>query len=173
MRLQPGLVMPGGAVPVSLGKLKTYDDFVAHIATLATNGTRAWTSNTLWSAGAFRTTCASPSGGMAGTSWGAVFRGATSTTATARAVQHALPDEAFVLEQATLGREVFIQIADIGSAAGFSSLNKNGFTSTSSGSTSAAFSMTEILAWVGPDVGGYAIKMQPSLGLGPTPYTIP
>lgn len=157
----PGILAAG----VSTGK--TYADFVAHITALATGGALSWGGVT--ANGAFITTAdASGGGSLVGSPWNRVdgFRsGSTSTLF--NVVRHSLPSEAAFNEQVSSLLTVFVQMEAAANQTAFPSVTRNGLVSTSySGASVAARRVTRFLAWV----GGAPIEMQPSLGLGPTPY---
>ena len=155
-------VVAGGGAALA----KTYADFQAHIATLATNGIAAW-GGTQAAAGKFRT-IASPSGALTlnGSSWTSCFFSGGNA---ARIVQHGLPSEAEYNRQTTNSLEIYINNVSAGSRVDFPGRARNGYTSTSynDGTSYQSLEMTELIYWDGTQ----AQRMQPSLGLGPTPYT--
>lgn len=152
------------AGPKAGGATKTYAEFVAHITTLAVQGERGWSA--AMSAGAWRTTVGAATGAMTGTVW---LTYAFEASALSRAVQHALPSLAEMTSQT--GKQVFVRLVADASRVAFSGLTRNGFTSAAfnDGIAHPVILMTELLYW---DAAlGMAMRMQPSLGLGPTPYT--
>lgn len=150
------------------GGAKTYADFQAHIATLATNGAKSWTS-AVNAAGSFRTTVGAVLGALAGSSWSAQFRraadaGSTSTASLTRVVQHGFPSEAVFNSQS--GLEIFVRF-EASSTGPVTGLTRNGYTSYSSADGADRMICPMLLYWDGTQ----AQRMQPSLGLGPVPYT--
>lgn len=151
---------------------KTYDDFKAHIATLATDGVVVWDPSSVGNyvrPGAFRTTAANSaiSGILIGSSWLSKFYAANSGASSfARVVQHGMLDEAAFNDQRTNGRELFVRIVADGTGP-YTGITRNGYPSLTSGIGAPAGALTEIIYWDGTQ----AQRMQPSLGLGPTPYT--
>lgn len=146
----------------------TYDEFVAHITAMATGGVASWTGRVLV-AGAYRTTAAASVGNMSGSSWMTVFRSSDNANGTSRprAVLHGLPSITVMNALAAASSEVFVRFVDATAPSGFSAVDRNGFLSSANASTTPAMKMTELLYWL----DGQAWKMQPDLGLGPTPYT--
>ena len=149
---------------------KTYADFQAHIATLATNGVKPW-SGSNWFAvevnRAYRTTAAAASGFLYGSSWTTWF--ATDNSGNVcRAVQHGLPSEAEFDAQVAAGREIFIQTGAIAPSTDLTGIARNGYTSLSDFGANP-LQITNLLYWDGTQ----AQQMNPSTGTGPTPYTIP
>lgn len=168
----------GGEPPPPPGP--TYADFVAHITELATGipsqgvpGVIGWDSpfasgQGSASVGKFRTTAAAPAGTMYGTPWrqdagyGWVWVGNSSAC---RAVQHGLPSEAVFLDQIASGRQIYYATSPGGAQLVYA-LSRNGYQSDG-GTEVAAANITELIYWGGTQ----AMRMQPSLGLGPVPYT--
>lgn len=158
---------------------KTYAEFVAHITALATGipslgvpGAVSW-GNPFASGqgsaypGKFRTTAAAQAGTMYGTPWrqGAGYGWVwTGNSSACRAVQHGLPSEAVFLDQIASGRQIYYATSP-GSTQLVYALSRNGYQSDG-GTEVAAANITELLFWD----GARAQRMQPSLGLGPTPY---
>lgn len=155
-------------LPVSVGASgpvgPAYADFQAHIATLATNGNRAWSGTP--AAGVWRTTAAAPTGIMAGSSWANYFL--IGGVSMCRAVQHGLPSEAEFNAQVAAGREIFFRsVAGVNQSIA-ASVDRNGYTSQSyTGASTTTASCTELIYWTPSGV----FSMNPSAGTGPTPYT--
>lgn len=151
------------AAGVSTGK--TYAQFQARVAALATDGVRAWGDTTAMpSAAAYRTTAASVTGAMTGTSW---LSFTDSGVPPGRAIQHGLPTADVFSAQISGGLEIFFRVSDPGDKISFAGLNRNGYASLSynDGNPYPARVFTEIIYWDdGPK------RMQPSVGLGPVPY---
>lgn len=144
---------------------KTYDDFVAHITGLATQGSVAWGTNMPTTSGGYRTTAATAAGAMTGSTWQNVFKG--SEAAPCRMIQHGLPDQATFNAQIAAGREVFFRISSGTDPASYAGVFRNGYSSVASSAIFATRKMDELIYWDGTQ----AWRMQPNLGLGPTPYT--
>ncbi|MGX1587367.1 hypothetical protein [Brevundimonas diminuta] len=142
---------------------KTYAEFLAHITARATSGTLPWSASAYVS-GKFLVAPAARANSMLGTPWMDYFNGITS-----RVVQHALPSPESLDEQIAGGLKVYVEVLAIAPKVDFRSLNRNGFLSSAynDGEAYAASEIVELLAWV----GGAPVRMQPNLGLGPTPYT--
>lgn len=144
----------------------SYDQFLTHITTLATSGVRTWENATLMSAGGYRTTAGAAVGNMVGTSWNSTM---ASGDFTCRIIQHGLPSEAEFNAQIAGARAIFFRITVTADKVSFVGLNRNGYASISfdDGTPYATRGCSEIIYWDGTQ----AQRMQPSLGLGPTPYT--
>lgn len=141
---------------------KTYADYRAHIATLATGGVALW-AGTVSVAGVFRTTpTVTVSGSMTGTPW---LAGMFGGSATRRMTQHAMPSQA-AFDAMNAGGFEFLWEAVSGGTGDAPSLNRNGYTSGGASAVSLLL-IPQIIYWDGTQ----AQRMQPSLGLGPTPYT--
>lgn len=118
----------GGAV----GALKTYADWVTQAAVLAPT-TVVWT-NTI-QAGTFRTTAATASGDMRGSTWNNVdgVDAGTGGNAVARCMQHAFPTQAPFDENVTSGRVIVFTSVNSGTfPASFAAVNRNGYLSLES-----------------------------------------
>ena len=151
------------------GGAKTYAEFQAHIATLATNGAKSWTS-AVNTNGSFMTTVGAASGGLAGSPWSAQFRrgtdaGATSAASLTRVVQHGFPSEAVFNSQS--GQDIFVRI-DYSSTGPVTGLTRNGYASYSSATGADRMICSMLLYYV---AGEGAFAMNPYGGSGPTPYT--
>lgn len=155
--------VPGPAAPPA----KTYDDFVAHITALATQGSVAWGTNMPTTSGGYRTTAATAAGEMAGSTWQNVFKG--SVAAPCRMIQHGLSDQETFNAQIAAGREVFFRTSTGTNPAIYAGVLRNGYESIESSNFFATRKMDEIIYWDGTQ----AQRMQPYLGLGPEPYTWP
>ncbi|MBU1522125.1 MAG: hypothetical protein KJ728_11970 [Alphaproteobacteria bacterium] len=158
-----------GGVGRSAGKVgaaaKTYADFVAHITGLATEGSVTWGVNMPTTViGGYRTTAATAAGTMTGSTWQNVYKG--DAAAPCRMVQHGLPDEATFLAQVAAGRQIFYRISSGTAPASYAGVFRNGYSSSSSTTIFATRRVDELLYWD----GARAQRMQPFLGLGPTPY---
>lgn len=179
MRLGPGTVMPGGVSVASSGAGRTYADFQAHIATLATDGSIAWSGNpadgSLTTRFDYRTTMAAETGAMQGTPWQSVFSGPipgptfTNAANTSRVVQHCFPDSTSFNAGVSAGREVYFQLQRAGTGgATIPGLNRNGYASADIASDSnCTYRVVSFLYWDGTQ----AQQMNPFAGTGPTPYT--
>lgn len=129
MRLQPGLVMPGGLVPSLANGGKTYADWVTHVnAQAATN--RVWSDagRIVHNAGLNKTTAttATPSGDMFSTTFASPF---FYSATPCRMVQHALPSQTEFNNQRSGGRIILYQVDVAGTADGLYSYTRNGYTS--------------------------------------------
>lgn len=173
-----GIRLPLAAQPRTAGgggpAAKTYADFRAHIATLATAGAINWTDGLSLADGSlqkYRTTSGAFSGDLYGSpeqarcacSGGAIF------SSVARIVQHSLPDGD--LSGATAGREVYFEVArEISANPALTGKTINGYSSLSTGAgvVGSGF-VTRIIWWNGTG----AMTRDPSAGTGPTPYVIP
>lgn len=144
---------------------KTYDDFVAHITGLATQGSVAWGTNMPTTLGGHRTTAATAAGAMTGSTWQNVYKGFEA--APCRMVQHGLPNQATFNAQIAAGREIFFSISDASDSGSYAGVFRNGYSSVASSTIFATRKMDELIYWDGTQ----AQRMQPFLGLGPTPYT--
>ena len=170
MRLQPGLVMPGGLVPASAPALdggKTYEEFVAHINSLGGTA-RGWLDDAFWSgAGVYVVVAQAAGGHMIGSPWLAPIMGAAGSTTTDRLVQHALPSELEFDKQIADERVILLRMSSTTAPSGYAAKDRNGYRSSSNASTTGSpRRCVELLAWI----DGRPMKMQPSLGLGPVPY---
>lgn len=167
-----GAIAGGGGSAVAG---KTYADFFAHITARATAGQALWDALVNIPVGALYSDAAAVgSSFMAGSPWQTKFAGGgTSTRGSARVFQHGLPTEAVFLGQIALGRRMLFvtaaATADIPVA-----VDRNGYLSTTDGvSTNANRTCSEMVYWVGADVGGAAFYTNPLAGTGPFPYVIP
>ena len=154
----------GRRLPVSVGGVvaKTYADFVAHITERATRGVVSWTDGA--TEGSYRTTPGALSGAMWGSPWIAYF---SLGSILARVFQHAMPSLSSVNAVISGGFQFFWVCSYIGDG-NVTGKSRNSYSSASISDGSASLmEMTELLYWDGTQ----AQRMQPSLGLGPTPYT--
>lgn len=144
---------------------KTYPEFQAHVTALADLGFTPWAYSDGFIAGGYITTAAAAQGSMIGTPWNSYMSTAITTC---RVVQHGLSSEAVFNTQIAEARTIFFRIAIPGNAASYTGINRNGYLSQSfsSGTSYPYATCTEILAWI----DGAPMRMQPGLGLGPTPY---
>lgn len=158
----PGILASG-----STGK--TYAEFEARMNAIAVDGGVAWDATTPWpSSGMFTTTAATATGGMLGSSWSARFRGGGGAEgAPARVVQHALLSESVFNDQVSFGRVIFLQINSPSAGPSFVGVNRNGYTSNSSGSTTQPRQCIKIIRWD----GSRAWESNPSIGGPETEYT--
>lgn len=140
--------------------VKTYAEFQAHIATLATSGAKTWASASTTQEGAWRTTCATPGGAMNGSPWTQPFR---RTSWTSRVVQHCFPSEAVFNAQWGAGMEVFLNVVDVVNQACVA-VNRNGYTS---GASSGTADICDLFLYY----DGEPLQINPFAGTGPTPYT--
>jgi len=154
---------------------RTYAEFQAHIATLATNGSKVWEPNSsVWGApalGAFVTT-AGPAVANPGTQnmfaspWLSFV--SDQTNSTRHMIRHALPSESEFNAQVAAGRQIFFRTAATTSGPLTPAVTRNGYTSlTDGGAGNTRMTCPQLIYWD----GSQAQLMQPSLGLGPTPYT--
>ena len=104
---------------------------------------------------------------MRGSSWASVFTGTVESTP-CRVVQHGLPSQAVFNDQIANGRQMFVRIS-AGTIQPYVGVARNGYTSGSWGEDTAPDKCDEIIYWD----GSQAMRMQPALGLGPTPYALP
>lgn len=163
------LTVGGRRVVVGGSAAKTYAAFQAHIATLATGGAKAWGALTSgYVDGAYTTTAAAEAGTMRGSPWS--NRSVQSNSwAPCRVIQHGLFSNADFLAQIAAGRDIFFRMAVAGDVNEVFAYARNGYTSLglSGAGPYPVLSCPEIIYWDGTQ----AQRMQPSLGLGPTPYT--
>lgn len=110
---------------------KTYAEWVAHITARAVGGSYPWTSAAPYENSSVRTTAASFTGTMIGSSWQRSFATSFSAAAIARVVQHALPTND--LTGATPGREIFLVLERSDTLSFLSGRTRNGYTSQSFG----------------------------------------
>ena len=145
---------------------RTYAEFQAKIAALATSGAASWSGVNI-AAGAWTTTAAAVVGIMYDTPWNSSYEAASSRLA--RIVQHALPSQAVFDDQVTNGYQMFVRIQDATDKIDFVSVNRNGYTSLSfnDGSPYPARTCTELIRWD----GAQAWTSNPSIGGSETPYT--
>jgi hypothetical protein len=73
-------------------------------------------------------------------------------------------------EQVARGREIFLEVSNASGSFVSPSVDRNGYVSLAS-SSGTHRKLLRLIVCVGDDTTGSAIEMQPSLGLGPTPYT--
>lgn len=146
---------------------KTYADWVAHINARAVNGSLDWDALVAVTAGVYTTTAA-PVGlsFMEGSPWLSKFAGSgTRTRGSARVVQHGLPSQTVFNDQIASARKIFLSYSST-SAENPVGLNRNGYSSLSSGSPLANLICTEVSYWY----DGAPWAMNPRDGTGPTPY---
>lgn len=159
------MFLPNPGVLAAAGNVgKTYAQFQAHIATLATRGVRGWTdaTNNL-NTGKYRTTAAALSGAMYGSSWQAHF---TRDSPVSRAIQHGLDSQSSIEAQVAAGREIFFEVENF-TDSNFLAKTRNGYTSLGYAPSFDACRITRVLIWTPEGV----IEMNPFAGTGPTPYT--
>lgn len=144
-------------------KGQTYADFVAHITALATSGAYPWTNGAL--AGRYRSTASAVEQEMLGTSWMSHFYGANSQVS--RVVQHGMPSQDAFNAQVSAGREIYYENVSAGGQSVFYGLDRNGYVSNSYSGVLAALYCIDLIYWDGTQ----AVRMNPRLGTGPTPYT--
>lgn len=165
MRLQPGLVMPGGIVPAARGPGgPTEADFEAHITSLGSPV--SWLASDWGGEGAFVTTVGAPDGSMTGTSWLGVFWSGSNPS---RVVQHGLPSEAVLTALAARGAKVLFVSVSNTAANSIDGLNRNGYNAPGYwGEDNIALRRcTQLLYWDnGPK------QMNPFAGTGPTDYAL-
>lgn len=144
---------------------KTYADFQAHIAALATGGVATWGNAVGSGPTSRRVTAAAATGAMYNTPWGDHVY---TSDILARVIQHSLPSEAVFNAQVAAGREIFIRTsAGPGLAAAFA-VSRNGYTSLAfnDGNTYNSTWVEEVIYWDGTQ----AQQMTPRTQGGPTPY---
>lgn len=143
---------------------KTYVEYQAHIATLATDGSTPWSSNSGKAGGKWRSTPeALGTANLWGSSWMAHFAYDSST---ARMVQHGVATQPVFDAIQAGGFGVYFEIVDIGVQTTFAALNRNGFLSAAYTEYSAR-RCVDLICWDGTQ----AWRMNPFAGTGPTPYT--
>lgn len=152
--------------------MKTYAEFQDYIATLAVDGDRGWSSQSV-SAGWYRWTAASPSGPMTGSPWGPSSSdgfGAGPNSRVARVVQHGLPSGPVFDAQVSGGLKGLMRIESVPYFPDtLPAVNRNGFNSSSaSGGGLSAMRCTR-LDYFDPVLG--PMTMNPSTGTGPTPLS--
>lgn len=148
---------------------KTYADFQAHIATLATNGV----AGTKVATGSYRKTVVASAGDMYGSPWVSNFlipdAAAPGLEADVlRVLLHGFPSAAAYGVSVTGGFECFFNVLPNGNG-DFSSLVRNGYTSLPDGGPLNRGRCSNLIYWDGTQ----AQQMNPFSGSGPTPYTIP
>lgn len=158
-------VVAGGASVVA----RTYADFQAHIATLATNGVADWGGNAFRpNSGSYRTAPATTGGFIFGSPWLSII---SPNWSAARLVQHSMPNQTVFDLIVAAQTEAFFRVVYAADAVlSYTSTTRNGYTSeglANDGNPKASVTVTELIYWD----GAQAQRMQPSLGLGPTPYT--
>lgn len=147
------------------GGAKTYAQFQAQIATLATGGALAW-SALAQTAGSYRVTAAAATGTMFASSWNdAYFFQSTA----ARVIQHALTSEAVFNDQVSNGWEIFVVVTNTTTGINFVGSNRNGYMSSSfnDGNPYARRTVTDLIRWD----GSQAWRSNPSIGGAETLYT--
>ena len=123
MKLQPGLVMPGGMVP--FGGSGGYAAFVAHISAKETPATVPWGNACV--VGAQITTGAALSGNMYGSSFNDHFWVSSSN---ARVMQHCVSTETQINNIAANGRVCWMRVQNVaGLVDPWFSTNRNGYAS--------------------------------------------
>lgn len=157
----PTLLSSGGGRP--------YAEYVAHVTTLALQGSRAWT-NSFATTGRLITTAAEPSGILTGSTWGESSpQGAQDSGALARAIQHAFPSAAAFDEAVANGAVIYFQAnaRDTVSAL-LPSVPRNGYTSVS-GTRSAQRKIIDLIRY--DFASGLTYRSNPSLGTAEVEYT--
>jgi len=157
-----------GIMAAGVASGRTYEEFQAHIATLALdgdvqNGDRVPASNR-----DVRALVNGDTMNMYGSPWNTHFAGGNNVTQYMSVVRHCLPSEAEWNAQLSNGRRVYLKIQNISYNSTYQAVNRNGY--QSQGITFTDFltlKVTDFLFWDGTK----AMRMNPSAGTGPTPYT--
>lgn len=144
---------------------KTYADFQAHIATLATGGVIG-NSSAISTSGRFRTTAAN-NGSFKGSPWsGTSGYNGFGDAVGPMLIRHCVPSE--TVWNTLIGLEVYFQVNEVGPAGEtFSSAARNGYTSVSGTASGGQFVCLDVIYWDGTG----AQRMIPFTSTGPTPYT--
>lgn len=148
---------------------KTEAEFNAHIATLATSGAVAWTTNAVLAAGHYRTTAAAVGGLMYASSWNDSF--AQDAASPCRIIQHACQDQDVFDTQVANGQQVFFRILVDTPKIVFTSVNRNGYASLSfnDGSDYVALYVQQMIRW--DRAASKAYTSDPGAGSVETEYT--
>jgi hypothetical protein len=162
------------AGPKGGGTTKTYAEFQAHIATLATGGSLLW-NNLTATAGSYRITSPTVAEapnlgvGLAGTTWGPASANgySRSNSWVFAAAAHGFPSSGVKDAQMAGALEIFITIITVAGTGNVDAVSRNGVTSAALTGRSDRQTMSVILYWDGTQ----AQQMNPSTGTGPTPYT--
>ena len=141
---------------------KTYAEFQTHTTALAINGVRLWTGVTALAPGKYRTTAATLTGTMYGTSWQSHF---TDDSPVARAIQHGVSSQAMIEAQVAAGRQIYFEVADAGTQTSFDALARNGYTSLSYGGWTGR-RLVDLLIWTPEGM----LRFNPFAGSGPSSY---
>lgn len=154
---------------LSIGGGRTYEEFVAHVTLLASAGSRGW-DQSLNGTGKRLTTASAPTGTMIGSSWGPSSpNGVWDSSAVARAIQHAMADEAIFGEAVANSAVIYFDTTARSTvAADLPSVNRNGFTSSAS-NRSAQRQITDLLRF--DFATGRVFRSNPSLGTAEAEYT--
>lgn len=146
----------------------TYEDFLEHITSLATDG-EVQNGNTVPGTNLdVKVLLNGDSMNMFGSPWNTQFSGGNEVTQYMSVARHSLPSEAEWNAQRANLRRVYVKIRYINYSATYLSVDRNGY--QSQGITFYEFvplSVTDFLFWDGTK----AMRMNPSAGTGPTPYT--
>lgn len=153
----PGILAAG----VSTGK--TYAEYQARLAALATYGVIDWSG--IARDGRFRTTAAAPTGYMYGSPWTGFFWRTNSTVA--RVIQHCMPSEAAFNALVAGGYEVFWQDVDPWGEGFLTGISRNGYSSSSWEEDERPRGRPDLFIYWD---GSRAMQVNPSAGTGPTPY---
>ena len=146
------------------GAARTYAEFQAHVAALATDGVLSdgiISNNSPNRKNSYSFPSAPQSSIGQGSSWNSFF----GFSYIAIVLAHGLPSEAEYLAQIANNRTLFIETTG-GLGVGVTGTTRNGFTTSSSGSATRA-RVDQIIYWDGTQ----AQRMTPFNGGGPTPYS--
>lgn len=141
----------------------TYEDFQAHINTLAVDGSILWTGSFTSNSQRRRVVVGGAGGGveMEGSTWQAN----TGDGQPLRyGIQHGLPSQAVF--NAQLGSEVYYETQSVAGPLPLFALNRNGYQSLANASVNFPCRMVDLIYWDGTQ----AQRMNPFAGTGPTPY---
>lgn len=155
--------------PVAAGPTgPTYADFAAYVNANSASGAVAWSGAGSPANSTFRTTAASASGSMIGSSWGAFGLGNFSGDA-CRLVQHGLPSEVEFNSQ--IANSALMRLVTNAAEAGLEleGVARNGFTSSSG--TTTGRQCTTLEYW--DFATSQAKRMNPFAQTGPVVFTLP
>lgn len=148
---------------------KTYTDFQAHIATLATGGAvqGAITTQTP-NAASFRITGPLIGGSMSGSPWNALVRGGGSGSGIYRVLQHALPSLEIMQAIVAGGFETYMRTESGPTSTTVTALDRNGYASSTFAGAATTFRVVDLIRW--DDTLKKAFRSNPSIGGAESEY---
>lgn len=172
MRLQPGVVMPGGIVPAASSS-RTYAQFVANVTAKTPNVEAGW-QQVFNNAGLIRVYANNntlTTERMDGSPWTTVDVYNAGTSHTCRVMQHALPSEAVFNQQRANSAVMLVDIYWPIQVAAMGGLSRNGYTSQNLLPAEEDYNASRMTLCAYWDFAqGAAFQMNPSAGTGPVPY---